>query len=36
VPADAEPRLLERVKELGARERRLVTDDEFRELATGA
>jgi len=33
VPADAEARLLERVKELGARERRLVTDDEFRELA---
>src|ERR671930_2637116 len=35
VPADAQPRLLERVKELGARERRLVTDDELRELATG-
>jgi isopropylmalate/homocitrate/citramalate synthase len=34
VPADARPRLLERVKELGARERRLVTDDELRELAT--
>jgi len=34
VPADAEPRLLERVKELGARERRLVTDDELPELAT--
>jgi isopropylmalate/homocitrate/citramalate synthase len=33
VPADAHPRLLERVKELGARERRLVTDDELRELA---
>jgi isopropylmalate/homocitrate/citramalate synthase len=33
VPADAQPRLLERVKELGARERRLVTDDELRELA---
>jgi isopropylmalate/homocitrate/citramalate synthase len=36
VPADAEPRLLERVKELGARERRLVTDDELRELASRA
>jgi isopropylmalate/homocitrate/citramalate synthase len=35
VPADAQPRLLERVKELGARERRLVTDDELRELARG-
>jgi isopropylmalate/homocitrate/citramalate synthase len=34
VPANARPRLLEQVKELGARERRLVTDDEFRELAT--
>jgi isopropylmalate/homocitrate/citramalate synthase len=34
VPVDAQPRLLERVKELGARERRLVTDDELRELAT--
>jgi len=34
VPADAEPRLLEHVKELGARERRLVTDDELRELAS--
>jgi isopropylmalate/homocitrate/citramalate synthase len=34
VPADAQPRLLERVKELGARERRLVTDDELRELAS--
>jgi homocitrate synthase NifV len=34
VPADAQPRLLEQVKELGARERRLVTDDELRELAT--
>jgi isopropylmalate/homocitrate/citramalate synthase len=33
VPADVQPRLLERVKELGARERRLVTDDELRELA---
>jgi isopropylmalate/homocitrate/citramalate synthase len=36
VPEEAQPRLLERVKELGARERRLVTDDELRELATGA
>jgi len=36
VPADAQPRLLERVKELGARERRLVTDDELRELASRA
>jgi isopropylmalate/homocitrate/citramalate synthase len=36
VPAEAEPRLLERVKELGARERRLVTDDELRELAARA
>jgi isopropylmalate/homocitrate/citramalate synthase len=34
VPADAQPRLLEQVKELGARERRLVSDDELRELAT--
>jgi isopropylmalate/homocitrate/citramalate synthase len=34
VPTEAQPRLLERVKELGARERRLVTDDELRELAT--
>ena len=33
VPEEDMPRLLERVKELGARERRLVTDDEFRELA---
>jgi isopropylmalate/homocitrate/citramalate synthase len=32
VPKDAQARLLERVKELGARERRLVTDDELREL----
>jgi isopropylmalate/homocitrate/citramalate synthase len=36
VPEEAQPRLLEQVKELGARERRLVTDDELRELATGA
>jgi isopropylmalate/homocitrate/citramalate synthase len=36
VPEEAQPRLLERVKELGARERRLVTDDELRELATRA
>jgi len=36
VPADAQPRLLEHVKELGARERRLVTDDELRELASRA
>jgi isopropylmalate/homocitrate/citramalate synthase len=36
VPEDARPRLLERVKELGARERRLVTDEEFRELAARA
>jgi len=36
VPADVQPRLLERVKELGARERRLVTDDELRELASRA
>src|SRR5438876_5609652 len=33
VPDDAQPRLLEQVKELGGRERRLVTDEEFRELA---
>src|SRR5438105_5417090 len=32
VPDDARPRLLEQVKELGARERRLVTDEEFRDL----
>jgi isopropylmalate/homocitrate/citramalate synthase len=32
VPDEAQARLLERVKELGARERRLVTDDEFKEL----
>ena len=32
VPDEAQPRLLERVKELGARERRLVTDEELREL----
>jgi len=36
VPEDAQARLLEQVKELGARERRLVTDDEFRKLAAGA
>jgi isopropylmalate/homocitrate/citramalate synthase len=36
VPDDAQPRLLEQVKELGARERRLVTDEEFRELVARA
>jgi isopropylmalate/homocitrate/citramalate synthase len=36
VPEDEQPRLLERVKELGTRERRLVTDEEFRELAARA
>jgi isopropylmalate/homocitrate/citramalate synthase len=36
VPEDARPRLLEQVKELGARERRLVTDEEFRELVARA
>jgi isopropylmalate/homocitrate/citramalate synthase len=36
VPADAQSRLLEQVKELGARKRRLVTDEEFRELAARA
>ena len=35
VPSEEHPRLLERVKELGARERRLVTDEEFRALASG-
>jgi isopropylmalate/homocitrate/citramalate synthase len=35
VPADAQSRLLEQVKELGARERRLVSDEELRELAAG-
>jgi isopropylmalate/homocitrate/citramalate synthase len=35
VPEDAQPRLLEQVKALGARERRLVTDDEFAALAAG-
>ena len=35
VPEDAQPRLLERVKELGTRERRLVTDEEFAALAAG-
>jgi len=32
VPSEEHSRLLARVKELGARERRLVTDDEFRDL----
>jgi isopropylmalate/homocitrate/citramalate synthase len=36
VREEEQPWLLERVKELGARERRLVTDDEFRELVNGA
>ena len=35
VPAEAQPALLAQVKELGARERRLVTDEEFRALASG-
>jgi isopropylmalate/homocitrate/citramalate synthase len=35
VREEEQPRLLERVKELGTRERRLVTDDEFRELVNG-
>jgi isopropylmalate/homocitrate/citramalate synthase len=35
VPDEAQARLLERVKELGARERRLVTDDELKELVAG-
>jgi isopropylmalate/homocitrate/citramalate synthase len=35
VPEERHADLLARVKELGARERRLVTDDEFRELAAG-
>ena len=35
VPEDRWPELLARVKELGARKRGLVTDDEFRELAHG-
>jgi isopropylmalate/homocitrate/citramalate synthase len=33
VPDEAQARLLEQVKELGARERRLVTDEEFQHLA---
>ena len=36
VADDAQPRLLAQVKELGARERRLVTDEEFRELVARA
>jgi isopropylmalate/homocitrate/citramalate synthase len=36
VPDEARPRLLEQVKELGARERRLVTDEDFRKLVAGA
>jgi isopropylmalate/homocitrate/citramalate synthase len=35
VPEERRAELLARVKEVGARERRLVTDDEFRELAGG-
>jgi isopropylmalate/homocitrate/citramalate synthase len=35
VPEERRADVLARVKELGARERRLVTDDEFRELAAG-
>jgi isopropylmalate/homocitrate/citramalate synthase len=35
VPEERRADVLARVKELGARERRLVTDDEFRELANG-
>jgi isopropylmalate/homocitrate/citramalate synthase len=35
VPEDAQARLLEQVKELGARERRLVTDAEFKAFAAG-
>ena len=34
VPAEAQPALLAQVKELGARERRLVTDEELRALAS--
>jgi len=36
VPEERRPDLLARVKELGARERRLVTDDEFRALVAGS
>ncbi len=35
IPAERHAELLTRVKELGTRKRGLVTDDEFRELATG-
>jgi len=35
VPEEERAGVLARVKELGARERRLVTDDEFRELTGG-
>ena len=35
VPAEKRPEVLAKVKELGARKRGLVTDDEFRELAAG-
>jgi isopropylmalate/homocitrate/citramalate synthase len=35
VPAERRAELLAAVKELGARERRLVTDEEFRALAAG-
>jgi isopropylmalate/homocitrate/citramalate synthase len=33
VPEERQPELLAKVKELGARKRGLVTDEEFRELA---
>jgi isopropylmalate/homocitrate/citramalate synthase len=36
VAEDAQSELLARVKELGARERRPLTDDEFRALVPGA